>query len=82
MAALTMTPPAVRQPFAPLDASRMRSLMRSKMNVVNKQNGTTAPNLRVLYYIRNMHANISPKAQCSQESVSPSLNQIRRISTQ
>lgn len=39
MAALTMTPPAVRQPFAPLDASRMRSKMRSKMNVLNKQNG-------------------------------------------
>lgn len=49
MAALTMTPPAVRQPFAPVDASRMRSLMRSKMNVLNKQNGMTVPNLRVLY---------------------------------
>ncbi|KAL4915643.1 hypothetical protein BDW62DRAFT_120701 [Aspergillus aurantiobrunneus] len=39
MAALTMTPPAVRQPFAPLDASRMRSLLRTKMNAQNKQNG-------------------------------------------
>ncbi|KAL4955408.1 hypothetical protein BDW69DRAFT_160800 [Aspergillus filifer] len=39
MAAITMTPPAVRQPFAPLDATRMRSLMRSKMNFQNKQNG-------------------------------------------
>ncbi|KAL4805096.1 hypothetical protein BDV18DRAFT_25046 [Aspergillus unguis] len=39
MAALTMTPPAMRQPFAPLDGSRMRSLLRSKMNFQNKQNG-------------------------------------------
>ncbi|KAL4781081.1 hypothetical protein BJX76DRAFT_25092 [Aspergillus varians] len=40
MTALTMTPVAVRQPFAPLDASRMRSLLRTKMNSQNKQNGT------------------------------------------
>ncbi|KAL2821849.1 hypothetical protein BDW59DRAFT_108310 [Aspergillus cavernicola] len=39
MAALTMTPPAVRQPFAPLDAPRMRSLLRAKMNLQNKHNG-------------------------------------------
>ncbi|KAL4967171.1 uncharacterized protein BDV14DRAFT_170143 [Aspergillus stella-maris] len=39
MAAITMTSPAVRQPFAPLDATRIRSLMRSKMNLQNKQNG-------------------------------------------
>ncbi|KAL2842396.1 hypothetical protein BJY01DRAFT_200846 [Aspergillus pseudoustus] len=39
MAALTMTPAAVRQPFAPLDASRMRTLLRTKMNLQNKQNG-------------------------------------------
>ncbi|KAL3457314.1 hypothetical protein BJX64DRAFT_20440 [Aspergillus heterothallicus] len=39
MAALTMSPAAVRQPFAPLDASRMRSLLRTKMNIQNKQNG-------------------------------------------
>ncbi|KAL4886010.1 hypothetical protein BJY04DRAFT_98201 [Aspergillus karnatakaensis] len=41
MAALTMSPAAVRQPFAPLDASRMRSLLRTKMNFQNKQNGLT-----------------------------------------
>ncbi|KAL2863257.1 uncharacterized protein BJX67DRAFT_364274 [Aspergillus lucknowensis] len=41
MAALTVTPTAVRQPFAPLDASRMRSLLRTKMNAQNKQNGTS-----------------------------------------
>ncbi|KAL4867067.1 hypothetical protein BDV12DRAFT_124261 [Aspergillus spectabilis] len=40
MAALTMSPAAVRQPFAPLDAPRMRSLLRTKMNFQNKQNGT------------------------------------------
>ncbi|KAI9370622.1 hypothetical protein BJX61DRAFT_84178 [Aspergillus egyptiacus] len=39
MAALTMTPAAVRQPFAPLDGPRMRSLLRAKMNLQNKQNG-------------------------------------------
>ncbi|KAL4773484.1 hypothetical protein BDW60DRAFT_26468 [Aspergillus nidulans var. acristatus] len=39
MAALTMSPASVRQPFAPLDAPRMRSILRSKMNVLNKQNG-------------------------------------------
>ncbi|KAL3487857.1 hypothetical protein BJX62DRAFT_186056 [Aspergillus germanicus] len=39
MAALTMSPAAVRQPFAPLDASRMRTLLRTKMNLQNKQNG-------------------------------------------
>ncbi|KAL3477683.1 hypothetical protein BJX99DRAFT_225924 [Aspergillus californicus] len=39
MAALTMTPPVVRQPFAPLDASRMRSILRTKMNIQNKHNG-------------------------------------------
>ncbi|KAL2811000.1 hypothetical protein BJX63DRAFT_298761 [Aspergillus granulosus] len=39
MAALTMTPTAVRQPFAPLDASRMRTLLRTKMNLQNQQNG-------------------------------------------
>ncbi|KAL4904469.1 hypothetical protein BDW74DRAFT_154926 [Aspergillus multicolor] len=39
MAALTLTPVAVRQPFAPLDAPRLRSILRTKMNVLNKQNG-------------------------------------------
>ncbi|KAL4740589.1 hypothetical protein BDV11DRAFT_185185 [Aspergillus similis] len=39
MAALTMSPASVRQPFASLDAPRMRSILRSKMNVLNKQNG-------------------------------------------
>ncbi|KAL4999414.1 hypothetical protein BDV10DRAFT_55095 [Aspergillus recurvatus] len=39
MAALTMSPAAVRQPFAPLNAPRMRSILRTKMNVLNKQNG-------------------------------------------
>ncbi|PYI12884.1 hypothetical protein BO99DRAFT_341048 [Aspergillus violaceofuscus CBS 115571] len=39
MAALTMTPTAVRQPFASLDAPRMRSLLRSKLNLKNKQDG-------------------------------------------
>ncbi|KAL5340578.1 hypothetical protein BJX70DRAFT_101212 [Aspergillus crustosus] len=40
MAALTVSPAAVRHPFAPLDATRMRSLLRTKMNFQNKQNGT------------------------------------------
>ncbi|KAL5049386.1 hypothetical protein BDW71DRAFT_159996 [Aspergillus fruticulosus] len=39
MAALTMSAAAVRQPFAPLDVPRMRSILRTKMNVLNKQNG-------------------------------------------
>ncbi|KAL4750099.1 hypothetical protein BDW72DRAFT_120894 [Aspergillus terricola var. indicus] len=39
MAALTMSPATIRQPFAPLDAPRMRSILRSNMNVLNKQNG-------------------------------------------
>ncbi|KKK18404.1 hypothetical protein P175DRAFT_0501786 [Aspergillus ochraceoroseus IBT 24754] len=39
MAALMMTPAAVRQPFATLDASRMRSFVRAKLNLQNKQNG-------------------------------------------
>ncbi|PYH46273.1 uncharacterized protein BP01DRAFT_27219 [Aspergillus saccharolyticus JOP 1030-1] len=39
MAALTMTPTAVRQPFASLDAPRMRSLLRTKMNLKNKKDG-------------------------------------------
>ncbi|RAL16810.1 uncharacterized protein BO97DRAFT_420202 [Aspergillus homomorphus CBS 101889] len=39
MAALAMTPTAVRQPFASLDAPRMRSLLRTKLNLKNKQDG-------------------------------------------
>ncbi|PYI05994.1 hypothetical protein BO78DRAFT_128790 [Aspergillus sclerotiicarbonarius CBS 121057] len=39
MAALTMTPTTIRQPFASLDAPRMRSLLRNKMNMKNKQDG-------------------------------------------
>lgn len=42
-----MSPAAVRQPFAPLDTSRMRSLLRSKMSIQNKQNGITIPSQRV-----------------------------------
>ncbi|KAJ5272423.1 hypothetical protein N7478_007548 [Penicillium angulare] len=38
MATLTMTPPT-RQPFASLDTPRMRSIMRSKLNRQNMQNG-------------------------------------------
>ncbi|KAE8354210.1 hypothetical protein BDV28DRAFT_131430 [Aspergillus coremiiformis] len=38
MAALTMTPTAIRQPFASLDAPRVRSLLKSKMNLRNQQN--------------------------------------------
>ncbi|PYH89359.1 hypothetical protein BO71DRAFT_280956, partial [Aspergillus ellipticus CBS 707.79] len=38
MAALTMTP-TMRQPFANLDAPRMRSLLRTKMSMKNKQDG-------------------------------------------
>jgi hypothetical protein len=38
MAALTMTPPT-RQPLASLDTPRMRTLMRSKLNRQNGQNG-------------------------------------------
>ncbi|RDW92800.1 uncharacterized protein DSM5745_00122 [Aspergillus mulundensis] len=34
-----MSPAAVRQPFAPLDAPRLRSILRTKMNVLNKQDG-------------------------------------------
>ena len=37
MAAVTMTPP--RQPFATLDAPRLRSLTKSRMNFQNKQSG-------------------------------------------
>ena len=39
MATLTMTSTPVRQPFASLDAPRVRSLLKTKMNVQNKQNG-------------------------------------------
>ncbi|KAA8642947.1 uncharacterized protein ATNIH1004_009709 [Aspergillus tanneri] len=39
MATLTMTSTPVRQPFASLDAPRMRSLLKTKMNVQNQQNG-------------------------------------------
>ncbi|KAF7586691.1 hypothetical protein BBP40_008480 [Aspergillus hancockii] len=39
MAALTMTPTTMRQPFASLDAPRVRSLLKSKMNLRNQQNG-------------------------------------------
>ncbi|GFF25689.1 hypothetical protein IFM58399_01127 [Aspergillus lentulus] len=39
MAALTMTPTTMRQPFASLDAPRMRSLLKTKMNIKNQQNG-------------------------------------------
>ncbi|KAF9891499.1 hypothetical protein FE257_003966 [Aspergillus nanangensis] len=38
MAALTMTP-TMRQPFAPLDAPRMRSLLKTKMNLKNQHDG-------------------------------------------
>ncbi|KAL4926127.1 uncharacterized protein BDV17DRAFT_270138 [Aspergillus undulatus] len=48
MAALTMTPPAVRQPFAPLDGSRMRSMLRIKTNFQNKQNGLLSAKRRPL----------------------------------
>lgn len=37
MATLTMTP--ARQPFASLDTPRMNTLMRSKLNRQNQQNG-------------------------------------------
>ncbi|KAK1145096.1 hypothetical protein N8T08_004529 [Aspergillus melleus] len=39
MATLTMTSTPVRQPFASLDAPRVRSLLKTKMNVQNKHNG-------------------------------------------
>ncbi|KAB8234812.1 uncharacterized protein BDW43DRAFT_54471 [Aspergillus alliaceus] len=39
MAALTMTPSTMRQPFASLDTPRARSLLKSKMNLKNPQNG-------------------------------------------
>ncbi|GLA38021.1 hypothetical protein AnigIFM63309_005017 [Aspergillus niger] len=39
MAALTMTPTTMRQPFASLDAPRMRSLLKTRMNMKNKQDG-------------------------------------------
>ncbi|KAE8135244.1 hypothetical protein BDV38DRAFT_141723 [Aspergillus pseudotamarii] len=39
MAALTITPTTVRQPFASLDAPRVRPLLKSKMNLKNQQNG-------------------------------------------
>ncbi|RHZ70064.1 hypothetical protein CDV55_108434 [Aspergillus turcosus] len=42
MAALTMTPPTtMRQPFASLDAPRMRSLLKAKLNIKNQQNGAS-----------------------------------------
>ncbi|OGM49332.1 hypothetical protein ABOM_003552 [Aspergillus bombycis] len=40
MAALTMSPTTVRQPFASLDTPRMRPLLKSKMNLKNQRNGT------------------------------------------
>ncbi|KAL4978877.1 hypothetical protein BDW66DRAFT_128932 [Aspergillus desertorum] len=59
MAALTMFPAAVRQPFAPLDAPRMRSILRTKMDVLNKQNG-------------NMHSGRKqPHAEFDSENIDP-----------
>ncbi|RHZ57230.1 uncharacterized protein CDV56_104415 [Aspergillus thermomutatus] len=41
MAAITMTPTTMRQPFASLDAPRMRSLLKTKMNIKNQQTGAS-----------------------------------------
>ncbi|GIJ85255.1 hypothetical protein Asppvi_004111 [Aspergillus pseudoviridinutans] len=48
MAALTVTPTTMRQPFASLDAPRMRSLLKTKMNMKNQQNGASSAKRRPL----------------------------------
>ncbi|KAJ9249220.1 hypothetical protein DTO207G8_6874 [Paecilomyces variotii] len=45
MATLTMSP-AVRQPFASVDGPRIRSLLKTKMNLTNQQNGASPLSLK------------------------------------
>ena len=52
MAALTMTPATIRQPFASLDAPRMRSLLKNKMNLKNKQDGMFLQSLTPAHLVR------------------------------
>ncbi|KAJ5831814.1 hypothetical protein N7474_000125 [Penicillium riverlandense] len=61
MAALTMTPPT-RQPFASLDTPRMRTLMRSKLNRQNVQNGI-AISAKTPIFIDDDAENIDPNTQ-------------------
>ncbi|KAH2988270.1 hypothetical protein KXW58_006191 [Aspergillus fumigatus] len=60
MAALTMTPTTMRQPFASLDAPRMRSLLKTKMNIKNQQNGASPAKRRPLVEVDA--ENIDPAA--------------------
>ncbi|KAI9933110.1 hypothetical protein MW887_007581 [Aspergillus wentii] len=62
MAALTMTPATMRQPFASLDAPRMRSLLKTKLNVKNQQNGASITGKR------------RPLGEIDTENVDPTLN--------
>ncbi|KAJ5621023.1 hypothetical protein N7510_005007 [Penicillium lagena] len=61
MAALTMTPPT-RQPLASLDTPRMRTLMRSKLNRQNGQNGI-ALTTKTPIFIDDDSENIDPTTQ-------------------
>lgn len=63
MAARTMTPTTMRQPFASLDAPRMRSLLKTKMNIKNQQNGMTFSALG--------HTCIVPLTLCVTSGASP-----------
>lgn len=79
MAAVTMSTPA-RQPFASLDASRLRALAKSRMNIRNQQNGefqfsltsTKAINLtRVGAMITGKR---KPLGDIDSENIDPTLN--------
>ncbi|CAL5871451.1 uncharacterized protein PFLUO_LOCUS5702 [Penicillium psychrofluorescens] len=61
MAALAMSPPT-RQPFASLDTPRMRTLMRSKLNRQNVQNGI-AVSAKTPTFIDDDSENVDPATQ-------------------
>ncbi|EYE92834.1 uncharacterized protein EURHEDRAFT_388265 [Aspergillus ruber CBS 135680] len=61
MAAVTMSTPA-RQPFASLDAPRLRALAKSRMNIRNQQNGAMITGKR------------KPLGDIDTENIDPTLN--------
>ncbi|KAF7136814.1 hypothetical protein CNMCM5793_006332 [Aspergillus hiratsukae] len=80
MAALTMTPPTtMRQPFASLDAPRMRSLLKAKMNIKNQQNGAPSAKRRPLAEVdaenidpATLNMSTKRKRGCDEEDHDPS----------
>ncbi|GIC90125.1 uncharacterized protein Aud_006557 [Aspergillus udagawae] len=79
MAALTMTPTTMRQPFASLDAPRMRSLLKTKMNIKNQQNGASSTKRRPLAEVdaenidpATLNMSTKRKRGCDEEDHDPS----------